>query len=93
MSGRKACRIVCGSLSLLFWSWSKNADVLLHVARKVRCLDSLSLLNSLVLELEQQTHCKVQSWERSEQDALFKYKGSELYTLVCLQCYVMKGAI
>lgn len=92
MSGRKARRIVCGSLSLLFWSWNKNTDVL-YVARKVRCLDSLSLLNSLVLELEQQTNCKMQSWERSEQDALFKYKGTELYTLVCLQRYVMKGAI
>lgn len=42
MSNKKALRIVCGSLSLLVWGCSRNAeDVLLHVAGKVS-LGSLS---------------------------------------------------
>lgn len=42
MSNKKACRIVCGSLSLVVWGSHRNAeDELLHVAGKVS-LGSLS---------------------------------------------------
>lgn len=49
MSNQKACRIVCGSLSLLVWGCSRNAeDVLLHVAGKV----SLGSLSNKLIDLK-----------------------------------------